>query len=102
MSSLDPYRPRSLDRPTRRTHAGLDAATDLTRAHDRARAELAAARITNLAKATRHGIGAAALIAAEAEMATQLSPWAAQQIAAVAGAGLTGIRAVVVDLSTDS
>jgi hypothetical protein len=73
----------------------------MARAHDRARAELAATRINAITHVTRHGVGAAARIAAEAEMATQLSPWAAQQIAAVAGAGITGIRTVVIDLATD-
>jgi hypothetical protein len=95
----EPYRRRTLDRSTRAAIKGVDAQVQLRRAQDRARAELAARRISDIAKVTRHGIAAAGLIAYEAEIAAQISPWAADQIAAVATTGIVGIRGVITDLA---
>src|SRR5205085_2750480 len=84
VSSIEPYRHRPVARATARELAALDSRGSVQRARDLARAELAAARISDLTKVTRHGTAGAALIAYEAEVAAQMSPWASSQIAGVA------------------
>lgn len=101
MSGLVRHGGGSPDPRTARKLTLLDRACEVQRSHDRARAELAAGRITDVTNVTRHALGAAALIALEAEQAAQLSPWAASQIESVARAGVTGIRSVIIDLANE-
>jgi hypothetical protein len=102
MSALIPWEgaPLRRDRLARAASNTIAMQSGVSRSRDEARAELAAARISDLAKVTRHGIGAAALIAYEAEVAVQMSPWAADQIAGVATTGIAGIRGVISDLAS--
>jgi hypothetical protein len=97
--SLEPYRPRKMDRSTRAAVQGIDGQAHLARIQDRARAELAAGRISDIAKVTRHGVGAAGLIAMQTEAAAQLAPWAGEDITRIARVGMNGIAGVIAELA---
>jgi hypothetical protein len=92
MTDLELYRSRKLSRAGSRQ-------VQLARAQDRARAELAAGRVSDIAKVTRHGVAAAGLIAVETEMAAQLAPWASEDVARIARVGMAGISGVIADLA---
>ena len=98
-SSLEPYRGRA---PAKRTAQTLDRINDaklIRRAEDRARAELAAARISDAVGLTRHGMAGGACIGLEAEFNAVASPWAAEDIIRMARAGNAVIRAEIEKLA---
>lgn len=99
MSALESYHPRSIDRTTRTAIRSIDTQAQLARVHDRHRRELAAGRISDIVRVTRHGIAGATVIAAEAELAVQVAPWAEREIVALARTGIGGIRNVISDLA---
>jgi hypothetical protein len=74
-----------------------DAAIE--RAIDEQRARLAAARMSDLGRVTRHGVATAFLIAADAEVAAEAAPWAAREIIAIAQVGLHGLRSELAGLA---
>lgn len=98
-SSLELYAPQYPSRQDRRAMQTLNRRTAVARAADIRRADLAANRISLVTKLTAHGLAGASLIAYEAEAAAQRSPWAAEQIAGVATAGIAGIRSVITDVA---
>lgn len=99
MSSLEPYRHRPAERSAARDQILAERRLAVQRTHDRGRAELAAARASDLSRVTRHAVNAAALIAIETEMAVQMVPWAQQDLIRVGRAGMAGIAGVIADLA---
>lgn len=99
MSALEPHRARALDRTTRTAIRSIDTQAQLARVHDCHRAQLAAGRISDLVRVTRHGLAGASIIAIEAELAVQMSPWAEREVVAIARTGIGAIRNVISDLA---
>lgn len=100
-NSLELYRSRKVSRVERREVEIADARGYIQARRDDIAASRAVSHVTNVTRLTRHGIAGATLVAEEAEIAAQRSPWAAQQIASVAEAGISGIRAAIVEFSIE-
>jgi hypothetical protein len=96
--SLERYSARP-NRQTSRALERLDHGQSLARANDQAQAGLAAGRISDIARVTRHGLGAASHIAAEAQMAAEVAPWAADDIARIARTGFGAIQSEIANLT---
>jgi len=95
MSDLVRYIDTSPDRVTSRALARVEAAASLQRRRDLAKAELAAGRISDITRVTRHGMAAASVIAVDAELAAHIAPWAQDAIARIARSGMNSIKAQV-------
>lgn len=92
MGALEPYRGGMPGRQSSRALDRLGRELVLRRAADQARAELAAARISDIDKVTRHGVAATTHIALDAQLAAEAAPWAAGDIARIARRGMGAIE----------
>jgi hypothetical protein len=98
MAGLIPHDGRQLDRRTGRTLDALDSRSTLARARDRARAERAAQRISDLRVVTNHGLGAVTSIGVQFEQAAQQSPVMVGALLQIALSGAQAIKQQVDDL----
>lgn len=101
--SIEPYQRRSrrLTRQQQEAFQVAETRAELQARQDEIAAQRAATHVANVTRLTRHGLAGASLVAAEAETAVQMSPWAAQQIASVAEAGISGIRGAIVQYAIE-
>jgi hypothetical protein len=96
--ALELYRKRS-PRTVSQALARVDDRKLVARAADQAEAELAAGRISDLTKVTRHGLAAGATIALDTELATTAAPWATPELVRIARRGMQGTESVITDLA---
>jgi hypothetical protein len=82
----------ALDRRTSRALDLLDAHASVARAKDRARAERAAQRTSDIRAVTNHAIAAAASVGCEMETAMSQAPLLKSAIAALALSGVAGMK----------
>lgn len=100
-ASIELYGSRSLTRQQRAAVARAEAHAEIQARADAIAGDRTAQHISTVSRLTRHGLAGAGVIAAEAAVAAQHSPWAAQQIATVAEAGIAGIRGVIVEFAME-
>lgn len=101
MSDLVPFGRQDLDKRTTRTLAHIEGRAAVERTTDKAKAALAAGRVSDLQRVTRHGLVAAASIGVEFEMEASAveSSFVHKGMARIAGAGLAGIKRQIDDLA---
>ncbi len=88
-----------LSRQVARESRSIEAAKAVQGEHDRARAELAVGKISDVTRVTRHGIVGATYIGEDAETAVQLAPHRVRGIERIVAAGEIGITQQIEKLS---
>jgi hypothetical protein len=97
-ASIDRYRHPQLDRRTSRALVEVADQALTQRAIDKARAELARERISDLQVVTQHGLMAATEIAVVETWCADRAPQATGRLAHIANIGTAAIGSVLADL----